>query len=192
LDQNIATFDPIAVDRAGDAELVEQSRAAGGEAFGLLYYRYRDRVYRYYASRVTRREDADDLTQQAFVRAFASLGQYRPGRGSFAAWLFTIVRNIAIDYYRHQRRNPSWSAIPDEATSGDDVEGQAMKSVDASRLRELIGELPPDKQEILALRFAADLMITDIAKVVGKTPEATRKQLTRLVQQLEERFDEPV
>jgi RNA polymerase sigma-70 factor (ECF subfamily) len=192
LDQETATFDLTAVDRADDdAVLVEQSRQGGSDAFGLLYYRYRDRVYRYYMSRAAGREDADDLTQQVFVRAFGSLGQYRQSKGSFASWLFTIVRNIAIDYYRRWERHPAWTAIPDETTSGDDVEEQAIRLADVSRLRLFIADLSAEKQEMLALRFAADLTIVDIAKVVGKSPEATRKQLTRTVQQLEERFDEP-
>lgn len=192
MEKQTASFDLMAVERIDDdADLVDQSCRGVSEAFGLLYYRYRDRVYRYYLSRAAGREDADDLTQQAFVRAFGSLRHYRSAKGSFASWLFTIVRNIAIDYYRRRERHPVWSTIPDDTTSADDVEAQAIRLADASRIRALIAGLPADKQEMLALRFAADLTIADIAKVIGKNPEATRKQLARTVQQLEERFDEP-
>ncbi len=191
MDRETTAFDFTAIDHADDDQtLIEESSQGSKDAFGLLYYRYRDRVFRYFTIRTAGREDADDMTQQVFVRAYGSLGQYRPQKGSFASWLFSIARNLAIDYYRRQQRSPHMTTIPDGTASTDDVESQAIRGADVSRLMAFISELPADKQELLALRFAADLTIVDIARVTGKKPDATRKQLTRTVQLLEERFDE--
>src|SRR5438270_7946671 len=74
-------------------------------AFGALYEAHVDRVYAYFRSRTENIQDATDLTQQAFLQALDALPRYRPGKVPFAAWLFRIARNLAINF--HRRRRPA-------------------------------------------------------------------------------------
>lgn len=90
----------------GDDALVKAAMTEPA-AFGLLYERYYDRVYRYCRARTQTHEDSADLAQQVFVQAFHNLRRYRPRGSSFAAWLFRIAHNLAIDAHRRHRPRQS-------------------------------------------------------------------------------------
>jgi RNA polymerase sigma-70 factor (ECF subfamily) len=163
------------------------------DLFAELYRRYRERVYWYLRARVPGDEDAADLTQQVFVGAFSRLCQYREGKASFATWLFTIARNAANDFHRRRRPTVRWDGMPaaqqpidDRDLAIDVVRGEAI-----ARLRQMVTALPPEKRELLALRYGADLTIPEIAAITGKSPHATYKQLSRLLQLLEDSYDDP-
>ena len=74
--------------------------------------------------------------------------------------------------------------------STNDTEAEVMFAEEYSRVRSIISELPKDKQDLIALRFAAELTIPEIARLTGRTPEATRKQITRTLQQLERNIND--
>jgi RNA polymerase sigma-70 factor (ECF subfamily) len=161
-------------------------------AFELLYLRYRDRIYRYLRARTASDEDAADLTQQVFVRVFDRLWQYHGRRGSFATWLFSIARHAATDFHRSRRPTVALDGVTLDLQISDDhdPEADALQREALARLRPLLAALPEDKRELLALRFAASLTIAEIATVIGKSVEATRKQITRTLQTLEDHYHE--
>ena len=82
-------------------------------AFGALYDRYLDRVYSYARARTANEEDAADLAHQVFQRALEALPRYRAQSAPFAAWLFRIARNAAIDRHRRRRATVSWDFVPE-------------------------------------------------------------------------------
>jgi RNA polymerase sigma-70 factor, ECF subfamily len=177
---------------AVDDDLTTLIRAAQADrkAFGTLYDRYVERVYAYLRARVSDPEEARDLTQHVFLRALDALPRYRGDGAAFAAWLFRIARNASTN--NHSRRRPT---IPLEmvserrqplAASGPEL--AAMQNEAAGELRVLLADLPKAKQELLALRFAGGLSAGQIAMVIGKSEAATRKQLTRTLQLLHERY----
>ncbi len=97
---------------AEEERLVAEARRDRG-AFVQLYDRYLTPIYRYLLSRVGNRQDAEDLTSQVFLAALERFGQYQ-GRGkSFAAWLFTIARNKAIDFFRARHPEAAIAVFPD-------------------------------------------------------------------------------
>jgi RNA polymerase sigma-70 factor (ECF subfamily) len=158
--------------------------------FGLLYQRYRHRIYAYLRARAACEEDAADLTQLVFLRALHALPRYR-GRGhEFAPWLFRIARNVAIDYHRRQKPTLPWDHLPAalEPKAEHDPEKAALRDEEVSRLRPLVLALEPDKRELLTLRFAAGLTAGEIAAVVGRSEAAVRKQLSRTLQTLKEHY----
>jgi RNA polymerase sigma-70 factor (ECF subfamily) len=159
-------------------------------AFETLYRDFRDRIYWYLLARTQQEEDAADLTQQVFVQALGALHQYHARKGSAAAWLFGIARHAAADLHRRRRITIAWDQLPAalHPNDGSDVEGDAVRRESLSRLAQLLTTLPKDKRDLLALRFAGGLTIPEIAAVVGKSAEATRKQLTRTLQSLEEQY----
>jgi RNA polymerase sigma-70 factor (ECF subfamily) len=159
-------------------------------AFGELYQRYRTRIYWYLRARTSSAEDADDLTQHVFLAAFARLHQYRERKASFATWLFTVARNAAIDYHRRQRTTTDWDGLPaaPQCTDDGDLAHEVIRREAVARMSGLVATLPPEKRELLALHFAAELSIAELAAVIGKSPGATRMQLSRLLHSLEEQY----
>lgn len=178
--------------RVDETNLVQ---AACGDpvAFEALYHRYRARVYGYLRSRTATDEDAADLLQHVFLRVLDALPHYQPQRGPFAAWVFTIARNMATDFHRRQRTTVAWDLVPPDmrTTLGDTVEARVLRREDDARLAALIRALPALKREILALRFVGQLTVPEIAAVIGKREDATRKLLARTLQALKERYDDP-
>lgn len=158
-------------------------------AFEPLYMRYRERVYRYVRTRLGSDEDAADLTQQVFLQAMAALPRYRPQGVPFAVWLFRIARHAAINRAtRNVGVDLSWDQLPEplHPQAGDAPEELAVKREALGHLRTLLGELEPAQRELLALRFAGGLTASQIAALVGRKPEAVRKQIYRMLQSFKE------
>jgi RNA polymerase sigma-70 factor (ECF subfamily) len=184
---------PCADQEPTDTDLVGEAQA-DPKAFAALYDRYRDRVYWYLLTRTNLAEDADDLLQQVFLKALDALGQYRPARGPFAAWLFAIARHTTATFHARRRPTVAWDLVPEVLLPIDehDLEAQLVRREDLGRLRRCFGRLETHKRELLVLRFVTGLTIAEIAAVVGKSEAATKKQLARTLQALKEHYDDPV
>jgi RNA polymerase sigma-70 factor (ECF subfamily) len=159
-------------------------------AFDALYQLYVTRVYRYLRAHTSSDDDAADLTQQVFLRALDALPAYQSRGAPFGAWLFRIARRAVVDAYRQQRAMVTWDALPEslQPASTADLEGDLLHQEALARLRLLVARLDPEKRELLSLRFAAGLSATEIATVVGKNPQAVKKQLTRIIHTLKEHY----
>jgi RNA polymerase sigma-70 factor (ECF subfamily) len=159
-------------------------------AFDALYQLYVTRVYRYLRAHTSSDDDAEDLTQQVFLRALEALPTYRSRGTPFGAWLFRIAHHAIVDTHRKHRAMVAWDALPEQLqpASATDLEGDLLHWEALARLRHLVARLDPDKRELLSLRFAAQLSATEIGTVVGKKPQAVKKQLTRIMQTLKERY----
>ncbi len=173
-------------DEAALVHAAQDDRAA----FGVLYHRYVDRVYAYVRARTTTEEDAADLTQHVFVQALHALPQYRVQTVPFAAWLFRIARNAAIDAHRRRRITVAWDFIPEALQPiGDrDPEDSALRRDAIEQLRTLLRALNQETRELLALRFAAGLTMAEIAAVIGTSEAATKKRLARALHGLKEQY----
>jgi len=181
--------EPADLDPRGD-DTVIAAAVEMPEMFGLLYTRYAGRVYRYVLSRTGSREEAADLTQLTFARAFNSLPRYRPGRAPFVAWLFRIARNAVTDAHRRRRATVSFDGLPEFLVAADGLSPEALleKRERLERLRGLLGRIDPAKRELLALRFGSGLSAREIAPIVGKSEAAVKKQLTRTIATLKEYY----
>ncbi len=169
-----------------DSDLVPLARS-DREAAAELYVRYAPRMYRYLLTYAGSTEDAADLTQHVLLRCLEALPTYR-AQHSFSAWLFRIGRNAAIDAYRQNRRVLPWEHVPESAhpAAREDPEAMAIERETLNQLRVLIARMSPERQELLALRFAAGLTIPQIAAVVEKSEAAVQRQLWRTIAALRE------
>jgi RNA polymerase sigma-70 factor (ECF subfamily) len=158
------------------------------EAFAALYERHVDAIYRYLQVRAGT-DEAADLTQQVFLKAFAALPKYKARGLPFSAWLFRIARNLAADRHRSRFRTPE-ELLPGVAQPGSaaNPEETALRTEMYERLRSLLVELDLEKRELLALRFAAGLSSRQIAGVTGRSEAAVKKQLTRILRTLKEKY----
>ena len=167
-----------------DAELVRDARR-NRSAFGALYRRYVDRIYRYVYSRVGRKADAEDLTAQIFTEAMEGLEGYRE-RGTFSAWLFTIAHRRVVDHYRRRRPTQPLDAASEIEDGGPNPLAEVVREERLEHLARLVKGLDAEKQELLRLRFAGELTYREIGEVVGRSEGAVKMAVHRLLRRLEE------
>lgn len=170
-------------ERLSDEELVEMAKAGDDEAFGILVQRYQDRIYNLTYRYVNNEEDALDLTQDTFLKAFTKLKHFR-GNSKFYTWLYRIAVNVCIDFQRRQHLTVvHWDDLrPLEFTSVEsnepvepfelpDHQGQPERELLVSelrqRVREAIDELPQHLRVVIILREYEDLSYDEIARIVG-------------------------
>lgn len=161
----------IPAERQEDAALARRAGSGEAEAFGVLYDRYVDAVYRYVFYRVRNEAEAEDVTSEVFMRALRAIPKYEP-RQAFLAWLYRIARNAVID--RSRRRATRQQVTFEDALAhpnADQVvnpdEGLLAGS-DASAVRKAMQQLTPLQQEILVLRYVEGYDTKTISKLVGK------------------------
>jgi RNA polymerase sigma-70 factor (ECF subfamily) len=174
----------------GELDTVALAAAGDAEAFAALYERYLGPVYRFMAARTGSPEEAADLTQQVFLNAFRAIRRYRAGRAGFAPWLFRIARNLSTDVSRRRRPTLPIDELPSAFQEAPHASPEAA-AIQGERVRTLhaeVAKLDPEKQELLALRYAAGLSSREIAAVVGKSEAAVKKQLSRLIEALKEQY----
>jgi len=153
-----------------DRDLVLRCLENDQEAYRLLLARYERPVYGLVRRMIPNDEDARDLAQEAFVRAFRSLEQFDPGR-KFSSWLFRIAHNLCIDHYRRRKLDTvplvrstegdeeTWD-LPDEAS---DPSEQFSDRERSRRLLALVESLPPLYRSVILLRHQQGLSYEEIA-----------------------------
>lgn len=165
-----------------DADLILAAQKNPAE-FQWIYDRWAVPIYQYFYFRTGEPAGAEDLTSQLFLSAFQALPRYQH-RGHFAAWLFAIARNLSKEYYRtSQREVPLEAAYHLPAASDPSLE--AAQQDEIARLRRLVQSLPDDEQELIRLRYVANLSFADMALVLKKREDAAKKSLYRLQARLQ-------
>ena len=187
LDQTYATVIQMESIDLTDDDLIHratQDRAA----VSILYRRYLPRVYRYLYARVGSCSEAEDLTSQVFLAVIEGLPRYRE-RGHFAAWLFSIARRKAADYYRQRKPQVALDeAFNLDSTSGEPL-AQAIRADEQERLGKLVTGLSEEERELLHLRFAAGLSFSEIAATTGRRESAVKMSLYRLLERIQQQME---
>jgi RNA polymerase sigma-70 factor (ECF subfamily) len=172
----------VARDRVGHEGAAEGRSAVD---FAALYREHLPAVYRYLYTRLARREEAEDVASAAFARAWRSFGTCRES-DTVRPWLFTIVRRSLADHYRHRRPTEQLSpevadALPDESVGPEEA---ALNRERWRQVRTMLTTLGAEQQEILCLRFVADLSYGEIARVLGKREPAVKMAAYRALELL--------
>jgi RNA polymerase sigma factor (sigma-70 family) len=158
------------------------------EGFENLYRRTFSRVYAYAASLLVDRHAAEDVTSQAFERAFRRRRSFDPTRGSAEAWLFAIVRNAALDELRRRKRRASLPHDPESAVAA--VHHDAESSFRTAVVRTAVAALEPRERDLVALRFFGGLTHREIAGVLGISESNAGTKLHRAIERLREACDD--
>lgn len=160
-----------------------------GERFEELYRRTFPRVYAYVASLLRDRSAAEEVTAQAFERAYRKRASYRTGRGSPEAWLFGIARHAALDELRRLKRRAPMEAEPaDESAVA--PEDQAEGVLRRETVRAALAELEPRERELVLLKYRGGLSNGEIARVLGVSESNVGTRLHRAMERLREACDE--
>jgi RNA polymerase sigma-70 factor (ECF subfamily) len=150
-------------------EAVARARAGEGQAFDEIYRALAGPVYSYLLTQVRRREDAEDLTGQVFLEAMRGVRAFTGDASAFKAWLFRIAHNRAVDLARRLARRPEAPledalAVPDPAGTDD----RAVTALARERVWRAVAALPAQQRRVVALRLAAGLSASEIARALGK------------------------
>jgi RNA polymerase sigma-70 factor (ECF subfamily) len=167
-----------------EAMLVQKAIGHDANAFGRLYDMYVDRVYRHIYYRVGNEADAEDLTQQVFLKAWQAIGRYKKMTSPFVAWLMTISHNLVIDFYRTRKDRAYLEAEVLADDSAPDPERAAEASIEQQRLRRAILQLGGDEQQVVILRLIEGFEFTEIASLLKKKEGNIRVILHRALVKL--------
>jgi len=168
-----AAVTPIGQDE--DAALAVRASRGDVTAFGLLYDRHVDAIYRYVYYRVRDDAEAEDLTSDVFMRALKAMPRYEP-RQAFLAWLYRIARNAVIDKLRRGKRQVSFEdalehPMPEHIIEPDT---ELVARLEGEALRIAMAKLTPLQQEVLVLRFIEGYSTSEISRIVGKREGTVR------------------
>ena len=168
--------------------LVERAQAGDPEAFGELYDRYVDQVYRYIAYRVASAAVAEDLTSETFLRALRRIGTFTWQGRDVGAWFTTIARNLVADHYKSGRyRLELTTDDVSDSGSAPVIEGPeraVLESMTNKVLLEAVKKLNPEQQECVVLRFLQGMSVAETAQVMGKNEGAIKALQYRAVRAL--------
>jgi RNA polymerase sigma-70 factor (ECF subfamily) len=174
-----------------EAGLVARAIKRDAAAFGRLYEAYLDRIYRYVYFRVGSTNEAEDLTEHVFLKAWEAIDRYEARGTPFTAWLYRLAHNLVIDHYRARRPTMPLDEIAETEELGLDVVATVEDLLDAEEVREALGRLSPEHQQLVVLRFVEELSHAEVAQILGKTEGATRviqhRALAALARALRER-----
>ena len=167
----------------GEARLVREAKSGDSEAFAQLYDAYVARVYRYVYFRVTDDAATEDLTSQVFLKAWENLDRYETGSSPFVAWLYTIARNLVIDYYRTKKESVPLEDVHTLTSNETPVE-EVETRFNLQAMRDALQFLTDEQQQVLILKFIAGLPNENIAKIMNKREGAVRALQMRALQTL--------
>lgn len=171
--------------------LVEQRVKAAQEnpqAFATLYDQFIDPIYRFLLARLGNQAEAEDLAARTFLTAYEKLHTYSH-RGSFQAWLFRIARNYYIDHLRHAGVESVYQPQLLSDTEPDPPEISFKRERQAA-LQKAFASLEPEEQELLQLRFSAELPFADIAEILNKSEAGVKKTTYRLLARLRQNLED--
>lgn len=181
-----------------DAQLVQQCLQGDGSAWEELVRRHSRRIFNICYRFTGNRTEAEDLSQDVFLRVYRTLGSYRSAHGGFATWMTSVTRNLLIDHYRRTKRDRATDSLDDampvvenKESAGRRPDEQALLSELSAQVQVALTHLSPELREAVILRDLQQLEYSEIQAVLA-VPEGTVKsrinrgriELARILQQM--------
>lgn len=175
-----------------DTDLIQQVLQGNGAAYATLVARYQNFVFTLALRYVKAREDAEEVAQDVFVKAYRSLADFK-GASKFSTWLYTITTTSCITALRkkkldvHSLDNEKIFAAADNLPSGTSANAIEQKSK-VAMVNAAIRLLSPDDAQVITLFYKGEQSLEEIAQVLGKEPNAVKVQLHRARARLKEKL----
>lgn len=183
----------VAPDEVWENERVARTLDGDATAFGELVQRYSTRIHTHLYRMVGSREDAEDLAQEAFVRAFRFLGRFDPAR-PFRSWLYAIATNVGLNGLRARRKHGGTvrldqirgkgSAGLEPVAGGEDGVARVARNELAARVSVVLGQLPAKSAALVHLHYREGMTVAEAAEIVGMREGTARVALHRARQTL--------
>ena len=156
--------------------LVREAQKGDLSAFAALYDHYFERVYRYVMARVGNSHEAEELTQDVFLKVMQALPSFRFRGPPFAAWLFRVAHNVVVD--RVRRRKAAGEAVPLEDAGdiphGGSVEASALHALDVREMHRALERVTDLQRQVVMLRFIAGLSLAETAAAMRRNENAVK------------------
>jgi RNA polymerase sigma-70 factor (ECF subfamily) len=180
-----------------DEEIILLYKNGDGEAFKTLLNRYASPLYNFVA-RMTNRNDARDIVQESFIKAWRNIGRFNPTKASFKTWIFTIAKNTTTDFLRKKKSvlfadlaQSARQDLADENSFAENIPAEDLlpdealqKLQDSEFLNKILEKLRPDYREVLVLHYQEEMTFEEIGKVLGKSLNTVKSQHRRAILEL--------
>ena len=169
--------------------LMRLAKGGDSEAFNCLYELYFVPVFRYISLRVKNKEEAEDLTQNVFLKVYRSIPDFQEQNKPPLAYFFTIARNTLIDSWRKKKDSTvNLEAISETPDPGANPQESTEKRVAAQAIRQIIQNLTEDQREVIILKFINEMPNNEIARLLEKSEDAIRQLQCRALKALREQI----
>jgi RNA polymerase sigma-70 factor (ECF subfamily) len=175
-----------------DVNALTSAAQGDQEAFGLLYERYVGRIYNYIYYRTGNQHDAEDLTARVFFRALRHIENYNDRGLPISAWLYRIAHNLVANWHRDnsRRKEVPLDEIILVRQGGEHPEVLLLQNEEEESLLSVIRDLPPERQQLLILKFVEHLSNAEIGQIMGRSEGAVKSLYHRTLMSLRYEFDQ--
>ena len=168
---------------AADEDLMRLAHEGEAGAFEVIFDRHSDAAFSLAYRMCGRRAMAEDVVQEAFLSLWRSGGRYDRRRGSVRTWILGVVHNRAIDAFRRgvtrEGRNVSDEGLAEQLPAREHTEGEVVRRDEATRVRRVLGELPPEQRQVIELAYFGGFSHSEISEMLA-LPAGTVKGRMRL------------
>ena len=177
-----------------ETELIMLAQDGNKDAFGELYEQHLTAIQKFIRSRVNESNEADDLAQTVFIKAFHALERYRPSSVPFRAWLYRIATNEALNALKKMRKNDTTALVGDEIDLSERLTSDTWFDGDAAEAKLLaaVNTLPDKQRAVFNLRYHEDLSYADISVITGTSVGALKASYHHAVKKIESYLTEQV
>lgn len=174
-----------------EKELIARAQKGEQDAFGVLYERHFDAVYRYISYRLGNVEDTEDITTSVFLKAWQKINSYTWKGKPFLAWLYRIAHNLLIDFRRGNQKISSDIELKNSLADDSQIpEKQITTDLQLKDMWDAMNQLDPLEQEVLTLRFMVGLSHQAVADIISRSAGATRILQHRALKKLRAQLDD--
>jgi len=170
-----------------ESMVISKAQAGDRDALNTLMSDYWHPIYRFVSYKIGSLEDAQEITQETFLRAFRSLPKYQQTTASFKTYLCRIALNLITDFWRKKGRSPvliNLAEYQDIVSIEDQPDVQAINHEQQKEIAEVLKSLPEDQRQTIELRIIAGLPIKQTALAMGKTEAAIKMLQQRALKNL--------
>ncbi|MFC1942882.1 sigma-70 family RNA polymerase sigma factor [Chloroflexota bacterium] len=157
-----------------EASIVRRAQQHDQAALTQIYEENFDKIYRYIVLKIGDRAEAEDMTQQVFLKALKSISSFKWKGTPFSAWLYRIAHNQIVDYFRKKSKQATVPLDESLAAGGSDPVKTAERKMDIEELALATKKLTSAQQEVVSLRFAGELSVADVARVMDRSEGAVK------------------
>ncbi len=167
------------------SEVKKLVRQNDNEARRALFEAFYGRTFAVVYNILRRRENAEDITQDAFIKAFQSIDQLQD-QAKFGAWLTVIASNLARNYLKREKKIILTDELPETSTGSfsNDTEEEALRGLEIDRVRKAIRKLPPEQYQVVVLQYYHNLKVEEIASMLGIRAGTVKSRLFRAREKL--------
>ena len=158
------------------------------QAFGEIYHRHVQAIYKYFYNRTGNQHEAEDLTAQTFMAALEALPRYRED-GYFLTWLFSIARRKAADHFRMNARHTTQD-LPDDIPVDSDFLNDVIRTERLQNIAAIFNALPEKDKELIRLRYVVELSFAEIGRILHRSEGAVKKAVYRIIERMRKQLEE--